>query len=84
MDTKAMMEQARNDPTGNRFTQCPKCEAWRGVGMGVCAKCGKPIPKVIAYEEADGTVATAQRKFCDECAAELRGAEPENEEAHEE
>jgi DNA-directed RNA polymerase subunit RPC12/RpoP len=53
MDTKVMMEERLKDPTGHRFTQCPKCGAWRGVAVGRCAKCGKRIPKVAMRENPE-------------------------------
>lgn len=70
------MAERLKDPTGNRFTRCPMCHEWRGVGVGRCAKCGKSIPKIILHEASDGTVTTSHRVFCDEC-AEAEGVEPD-------
>lgn len=80
MDTKKMMEERLKDPTGNRFTQCPKCHEWRGVGIRKCAECGKPIPVAMMHVAPDGTITTSRRTLCDECAA--RG-QPPAEGAHE-
>jgi hypothetical protein len=79
MDTKEMMEQRLQDPTGNRFVQCPKCHEWRGAAMGRCLACGKAIPKVVIVEAEDGSIRTMDRLYCDEC-LKKQGEQPTPEE----
>lgn len=74
MDTEKMMKERKQDPTGNRFTRCPKCGKWRGVSMTYCTECGKRIPGAAAFEREDGTVVCVQRRLCDECAKKHGGA----------
>jgi len=75
MDLADWKKERDEDPTGNRFTHCPKCDAWRGVGIGSCAECGKRIPKIIAYEAEDGSITCSYRRLCDKC-AEKHGGQP--------
>ena len=84
MNAKKRLNERRRDPTGNRFTRCPKCGKWRGVTMGYCSECGKHIPNVMMHVAEDGTITTSERTLCDECAKKHR-AQPvdEREEAFE-
>ena len=71
------LEEAREDPTGCRFTHCPKCDQWRGAALVKCPECGKDMPNIIVHEQ-DGTVYTTERGLCDEC-AEKHGGQPVDE-----
>ena len=77
MNSKGRLEEAREDPTGCRFTHCPKCDQWRGAALVKCPECGKDMPNIIVHEQ-DGTVYTTERGLCDGC-AEKHGGQPVDE-----
>jgi uncharacterized protein with PIN domain len=80
MTSKSRLEEARKDPSGHRFTRCPKCGEWRGAALIKCPECGELMPNIIIEELEDGTIITRERVLCDECAKKHGGQPVEDEE----
>lgn len=76
MRSTSRLQEASKDPSGKRFTQCPKCGKWRGVTLIKCPECGKPMPHVIVHEREDGSIVADERRLCDECAKKHGGQPP--------
>ena len=66
MELSEIAAEAKRDPTGHGYVQCPKCRAWRGMVRVICPKCSKPYTADIEVRTEQGSH-FAKRQGCPHC-----------------
>ena len=53
MSIREAVRQSKQNPDGQGWVKCPKCDAWQGMPGMVCPKCERrfPLPFAIRNEE---------------------------------